>query len=152
MPPSPAPLVPADLPAAIAAPGADGPTLDPADWGALRALGHRMVDDTLDRLEHVREAPAWRPLPEALLPEFRRPLPRTGVGEERAYDAFRDHVAPYALGNTHPRFWGWVIGSGSPLGALAELLAAGFNPNLSGLRNGGVAVEEQVIDWLKELL
>ena len=29
-------------------------TLDPADWGELRALGHRMVDDMMDYLERVR--------------------------------------------------------------------------------------------------
>jgi aromatic-L-amino-acid/L-tryptophan decarboxylase len=127
-------------------------SLDPDDWGALRALGHRMLDDTLDRLATVREAPAWRPLPDAVRAEFRRPLPRQGVGEAAAYEAFRAHVAPYPLGNTHPRFWGWVIGSGSPLGTLAELLAAGFNANLSGLGNAGVEVEAQVLDWMKELL
>lgn len=127
-------------------------TLDPADWGALRALGHRMLDDTLDRLERVRDEPAWRAVPDALLPDFRRPLPRAGIGEERAYEQFLSHVAPYPLGNGHPRFWGWVIGSGTPFGALAELVAAGFNANVSGLRTAAVQVEEQVLDWLKELL
>lgn len=142
-----------DTPETLAAAPATGePTLDPADWGALRELGHRMVDDTLDRLATVRETPAWRPLPDAVRAEFRRPLPRQGAGEEAAYAAFRELVAPYPLGNTHPRFWGWVIGSGSPLGTLAEMLAAGFNANLSGLGNAGVEVEAQVLDWMKELL
>jgi len=145
---------PLDLAETVATPESAGaePTLDPADWQALRELGHRMVDDTLGGLERVRETPAWRPLPPELLPEFRRPLPRQGEGEEAAYARFRDHVAPYPLGNAHPRFWGWVIGSGSPLGALAELLAAGMNPNLSGLGNAGVEVEAQVLDWLKQWL
>jgi aromatic-L-amino-acid/L-tryptophan decarboxylase len=33
-------------------------TLDPADWEAMRRLGHRMVDDMLDHLRGVRERPA----------------------------------------------------------------------------------------------
>ncbi len=127
-------------------------SLDPADWSELRALGHRMLDDTLDRLEQVRSEPVWRPVPAELLPDFRRPLPRVGVGIERAYDDFVEKVAPYPLGNNHPRFWGWVIGSGTPYGALAELVAAGLNSPVSGLRTAAVHVEEQVIDWMKEML
>ena len=127
-------------------------TLDPLDWAQLRALGHRMLDDTLNRLENVREEPVWQPMPADLLADFQRPLPRTGTGIEHAYAEFVDKVAPYPLGNTHPRFWGWVIGSGTPFGALAEMVAAGFNANVSGLRSGAVPVEDQVIDWLKELL
>ena len=29
-------------------------TLDPQDWDGMRRLGHRMVDDMFDYLEHVR--------------------------------------------------------------------------------------------------
>jgi aromatic-L-amino-acid decarboxylase len=55
------------------------------------------------------------------------------------------------MGNTHPRFWGWVIGTGSPSGMLAEMLAAGMNPNLGGGDHGAVYVEHQVIEWFKTL-
>jgi aromatic-L-amino-acid/L-tryptophan decarboxylase len=127
-------------------------TLDPPDWSELRALGHRMLDDTLDRLQKVRDQPVWQEMPEELLPDFRRPLPRAGTGIQSAYEEFAAKVAPYPLGNTHPRFWGWVIGSGTPFGALAEMVAAGFNPNVSGLRSAAVPVEDQVLDWLKEML
>jgi len=127
-------------------------TLDPVDWPALRELGHRMVDDMLGWIETSAERPAWQPVPPAVEARLRRPLPENGVGAEAAYRAFLDDVRPYPLGNLHPRFWGWVIGSGSPLGALAEFLAASFNPNVSGLRSAAVPVEEQVLAWLKELL
>ncbi|MFN7942819.1 MAG: pyridoxal-dependent decarboxylase [Thermoanaerobaculia bacterium] len=153
-----APTVPpADLEPAAAAPGALSVpaaevTLDPDDWQALRALGHRMLDDTLDRLEHVRSRPLWRAVPDDVRAEFHRPLPRAGAGIENAYADFRELVAPYPLGNTHPRFWGWVTGGGSPFGALADLLATGDNATVSGLASAQVHVEEQVLDWLKELL
>jgi glutamate/tyrosine decarboxylase-like PLP-dependent enzyme len=56
------------------------------------------------------------------------------------------------MGNIHPRFWGWVIGTGTPLGALSEMLAAGMNPNMGGGDHVPNHVEAQVLDWCKEML
>jgi glutamate/tyrosine decarboxylase-like PLP-dependent enzyme len=127
-------------------------TLDPEDWSALRQLGHRMVDDMLDHLRTVRERPVWqKPTPGARA-GLREPLPRTGQGEERAYADFRAHVLPFATGNIHPRFWGWVMGTGTPFTALAEMLAAGLNPNVGGFDDGASLVEDQVLDWFKEAM
>ena len=39
-------------------------SLDPEDWEAMRALGHRMVDDMLDHLIELRERPAWQHAPQ----------------------------------------------------------------------------------------
>jgi hypothetical protein len=39
-------------------------TLDPKDWEAMRALGHRMVDDMMTYLETVRQRHVWQPIPE----------------------------------------------------------------------------------------
>jgi aromatic-L-amino-acid/L-tryptophan decarboxylase len=127
-------------------------SLDPEDWDELRALGHRMVDDLLDYLRTVRERPVWRPIPAELRARFRAPAPRAPEGAERAYQDFREHVLPHPMGNIHPRFWGWVIGTGTPLGALAEMLAAGMNPNMGGGDHVPNQVEAQVLDWCKEML
>jgi glutamate/tyrosine decarboxylase-like PLP-dependent enzyme len=56
------------------------------------------------------------------------------------------------MGNIHPRFWGWVIGTGTPSGMLAEMLAAAMNPNLGGGDHVANYVESQVLDWAKEML
>lgn len=125
---------------------------DPEDWDELRALAHRMMDDLLGHLERIREQPAWRPVPKDVKARLRRTLPRDGVGAEAAYQEFLQDVLPYPVGNTHPRFWGWVIGSGTPFGALADFLAAIVNSNVSGLQGSPRYVEEQVIRWLAELL
>jgi len=61
-------------------------------------------------------------------------------------------VLPHPMGNIHPRFWGWVIGTGTPFGMLAEMLAAGMNPNLGGGNHVANYVEAQVLDWCKEML
>ena len=45
---------------------------------------------------------------------------------------FMRDVLPFATGNVHPGFMGWVHGGGTPVGMLAEMLAAGLNANLGG--------------------
>jgi glutamate/tyrosine decarboxylase-like PLP-dependent enzyme len=127
-------------------------TLDPADWEGMRRLGHRMVDDMMGWLEHVRERPVWQPIPEQARTAFRRPAPREPEGAEQAYRDFLTQVLPHPMGNIHPRFWGWVMGTGTPLGALAELLAATMNPNCGGGDHIATEVETQVLAWCKEML
>ena len=126
--------------------------LDPADWGALRALGHRMLDDMVDHMAGLREAPVWRPMPDAARAALRAPLPRAPSDPAGAYDAFRQLVLPYAAGNAHPRFMGWVQGGGTPIGMLAELLAGGLNANCGGRDHAPIEVERQVILWAAEML
>lgn len=127
-------------------------TLDPADWGEFARLAHRMLDDTLEHLATLRDAPAWRPMPDQVRSSFREPLPVTGEGAEAAYRAFAERVRPYPNGNLHPRFWGWVQGNGTPLGMMADMLAAALNPHLAGFNQAPALVEHQVIAWLAELM
>ena len=127
-------------------------SLDPQDWDALRALGHRMVDDMLTYLQTVRERPVWQPIPDRVKDQLKQPLPIEPQGAAEAYQDFVEQVLPYPLGNIHPRFWGWVIGTGTPFGALAEMLAATLNPNLGGGDHVANNVERQVLDWCKEML
>jgi glutamate/tyrosine decarboxylase-like PLP-dependent enzyme len=127
-------------------------TLDPDDWSGLRALGHRMMDDMIDRLAGLSASPVWRPMPPAIRSGFTAALPVAGTGPEAAYARFTETIAPYASGNTHPRFMGWVQGGGNPVGMLAELLAAGLNENCGGRDHVGLAVERQVIAWSAAML
>ena len=127
-------------------------TLDPEDWQALRQLGHRMIDDAMDYLEHIRSRPVWQPIPPPVKTFLKQPLPRHPQGEESVYREFVDKVLPHPMGNIHPRFWGWVIGTGTPFGMLAEMLAACMNPNLGGADHVANYVEAQVLDWCKEML
>jgi glutamate/tyrosine decarboxylase-like PLP-dependent enzyme len=127
-------------------------TLDPADWPRTRSLGHRMLEDMLTHLETISEQPAWRPIPEEVRAAIAEPLPVEPQGLERAFLDFRRLVQPYTILNTHPRFWGWVMGTGSVEGMLAELLAAGLNLNAGGPNVSGTWVELQVLEWCKVLM
>jgi len=130
-------------------------TLDPTnarEWDELRDLGHRMVDDMLDYLRTVRERAAWRPVPADVRAKLAEPLPRGPTPATAVYEQFQNDVLPYPTGNVHPRFWGWVIGTGTPLAMLADMLASGMNPQVAEFDDAAAVVENQVIGWLVELL
>lgn len=126
-------------------------SLDPQDWDAMRQLGHRMLDDMFDYLQSVREHPAWQTIPGETKGQFHEPLPHESGDPEAIYETFVKHILPYPLGNTHPRFWGWVTGTGTPMGMLAQMLAAGLNANVGGAEQIATYVETQVIDWCKTM-
>ncbi len=127
-------------------------TLDPQSWDEFRTLGHRMIDDMVDYLASVRERPVWQPFPDAVRARLAEPLPHEGTPAEAVYEQFKRDVLPYPPGNIHPRFWGWVIGTGTPLAMLADMLASGMNPQAAGVQEGARHVEERVIAWLAEAM
>ncbi|MHB1240573.1 MAG: pyridoxal phosphate-dependent decarboxylase family protein [Gammaproteobacteria bacterium] len=126
-------------------------SLDPTDWQAFRAQGHHMLDDILYYLEDIRRRPVWQPIPQAVRDGFRTPLPREPGDLDAAHATFMEHILPYAVGNAHPGFMGWVHGGGTPVGLLAEMLAAGLNANLGGRDQIPIEVERQVVQWMREL-
>jgi aromatic-L-amino-acid decarboxylase len=126
--------------------------LDPADWDALRAQGHRMMDDMFDFMERLGEDPVWRPIPASTRARFRAPLPTAPTTLESAHASFMSDVLPYAVGNAHPGFMGWVHGGGTAVGMLAEMLAAGLNANVGGRDQMPVEVERQITNWMANLL
>jgi glutamate/tyrosine decarboxylase-like PLP-dependent enzyme len=127
-------------------------TLDPADWSALRALGHTMLDDMVNHLATLREGPVWRPMPPPVREAFQAQIPAQGTAPEALYARFQAEIQPYVTGNTHPRFMGWVHGGGNPVSMLAELLAGAMNANCGGRDHVGIAVERQVIAWAARML
>lgn len=127
-------------------------TLDPADWSDIRAQGHRMLDDMMDYLEHIRDRPTWQPIPDTVRARFREDLPRAPQSLESVYDEFTQYILPYASGNTHPGFMGWVQGGGTSVGMLAEMLAAGLNANLGGRDHMPIEVERQITLWVAQML
>lgn len=126
-------------------------SLDPADWQELRVQGQRMLDDMLDYLEHIRERPVWQPIPPQVRERLHETLPAGPGSLAGVHEIFMRDVLPYAVGNAHPGFMGWVHGGGTPVGMLAEMLAAGLNANLGGREQMPIEVERQVLRWMREL-
>jgi glutamate/tyrosine decarboxylase-like PLP-dependent enzyme len=126
-------------------------SLDPADWTTFRALAHRLLDDALNHVQGVRERPVWTPMPPEVVARLSEPLPTDGQTAERVGADLVDLILPYGVGNTHPRFFGWVHGCGTASGLLPEMMAAAMNANVGGRDHGAVHVERQVIDWCRQL-
>ncbi|MBF0498580.1 MAG: aspartate aminotransferase family protein [Candidatus Riflebacteria bacterium] len=110
-----------------------------------------MLDDIMDFTEHIRERPVWQPIPQCIRDIFRQPLPRKPTDLASIHKTFMQDILPFSVGNAHPGFMGWVHGGGTPVGMLAEMLAAGLNSNLGGRDQIPVEVERQVIQWMREL-
>ncbi|MDR3509503.1 MAG: pyridoxal-dependent decarboxylase [Caulobacteraceae bacterium] len=127
-------------------------SLDPSDWEAVRAQGHRMLDDLFDHLSTLREQPVWRPIPQEVRDRFHTAPPAEPTPLSAVYQDYRETVQPYAGGNLHPGFMGWVQGAGTPVGMLAEMLAGGLNANLGGRDHMPIAVERQVAGWMRDLI
>lgn len=127
-------------------------SLDPQNWDEMRALAHRMVDDAIAYLQTVRERPAWQPVPDQISARFEATAPRQPSGADATYREFAETILPYPMGNIHPRFWGWYMGNGTVFGALAEFMAAIMNPNLGGGNHVANLVEQQVVNWMKDML
>ena len=127
-------------------------TLDPKDWPSTRLEAHKMLDFCLDYLEKCRDRPAWIPLPrevrQRLLCES---VPEHGKCLSSVCEDIINDVFPYSGGNTHPRFWGWVHGSGTVGGVIAEMMTAAMNANVGLCSHSGVLIERQVIEWMREL-
>lgn len=126
-------------------------SLDPDDWDALRLVAHRTLDQAIDFLAGVRDRPVWQPVPETVKREFSTPPPALGRGADAAVSDIVRLVLPYATGNVHPGFCGWVHGGGTAGSLLAEMLAVAMNANLGGRDHAPIYVERQVVNWFKEI-
>lgn len=127
-------------------------TLDPENWEEMRALAHRMVDDAVDYIRHAADRPVWQPVPAATKQRLQQAAPRAPEKPEEVYQAFKRDILPYPMGNIHPRFWAWYMGSGTFMGAMGDFLAAIMNPNVGGGNHVANLVEQQVVGWLRDML
>ncbi len=124
--------------------------LDPTDWPAFRALAQKTLDAAIDKMEHAREGRVWTEVPPALKQSLQTELPVQGRGAVAVQQQI-EALLPYGVGNTHPRFFGWVHGSGTPGNLIADIAAAAMNANLGGRDHGAMYVEQEVVRWCREL-
>lgn len=126
-------------------------TLDPPDWETHRAAAHRAIDDAVSYLSAVRDAPVWQQMPEHVKRFYEAPLPEDGAPLEEVLGQIKENLMPYPMGNIHPRFWMWYMGSSNFTGALGDFLAAILGSNLGGGNHAAAQLDRQVVDWLKEI-
>ena len=125
--------------------------LDPRDWPAFRAQGQQMLSDLLDYIEGIRARPVWQPIPAETRQRFHASLPAQPRALASVHASVMQDILPHVVGNTHPRFMGWVHGGGTPIGMLADMVAGGLNANVGGRDQMPLEVEAQVLRWMREL-
>ncbi len=124
--------------------------LDPQNWVVFRQQAHEALDVALDFVQQRQEGPVWRELPEAVK-SLDAPLPAAGDNISALLTELRESLLPYTLGNTHPRFWGWVNGSGSAVNIIAQMMIAAVNANMGGRDHAPIYLERQVLQWMQQL-
>jgi aromatic-L-amino-acid decarboxylase len=139
-------------PQETAAPDRHEETLDPSDWGNLRNLAHRIVDEAVDYTAGVRSRPVWQPMPEPVREAFLAAAPRDPRPVAEVYDDLVRDMLPYPMGNIHPRFWMWFMGSSNLTGALGDFLAAVLGSNLGGGNHAAALIDQQVVSWMKDIV
>ncbi|WP_032916999.1 pyridoxal phosphate-dependent decarboxylase family protein [Mesorhizobium erdmanii] len=127
-------------------------SLDPANWEQFREIAHGILDDMIDHIETIRQRPVWQRPTDEVRERFTRPLPNDPRDLSDVLDDVRTHIMPFATGNLHPLFMGWVHGAGTPIGMVAEIVASGLNMNCGGRDHAGLAVEQQIVRWIGEAL
>jgi aromatic-L-amino-acid decarboxylase len=127
-------------------------TLDPDDWNEMFALSHRIVDDAVEFLRHVRDRPVWRDMPVDVRSFFTAALPRVPEPLADVYREVSENLMPFPMGNIHPRFWSWYMGSSNYTGAIGDFLAAIQGSNLGGGNHAAALMDQQVIGWCKEMV
>ncbi len=104
-------------------------------------------------LRALPEREAFRRPPDEVVRRFQTaPLPDRPSSIETVLDDIERDILPYSLGIGHPRWWGYIRASASPLGMAADLLATTMNNNCSGSSQIATFVEMTVMRWLAELI
>jgi aromatic-L-amino-acid/L-tryptophan decarboxylase len=82
---------------------------------------------------------------------FDRPGEEEGRGREvlQDFELISQHARP-----SNGRFFGYVVGSGEPVGAVGELFAAALNQNVTAWRSApaACAIERTVVGWLADAI
>jgi glutamate/tyrosine decarboxylase-like PLP-dependent enzyme len=118
----------------------------------FRALAARVTELAAQLLAGLDRARAFPETSGSLTAQiFRAPLPEEGLGAA-ALDAL-DDVLAHSRAPT-ARFYGYVLGSGEPVAALADLLASVLNQNVTAWRSApaAVTIERHVVHSLASAL
>lgn len=121
----------------------------------FRKLGYRVVDMIAEYYSNIREVPVFPPHTLAEVEKiFEEPLPEKGQEPEEILNEWQSKVLSSTTNLGSPRYFGFVNGSGTMIGTLADALAASVNMNAGAWKPAPAAteIERRAIAWLAELI
>ncbi|HEY4936925.1 MAG TPA: aminotransferase class V-fold PLP-dependent enzyme, partial [Puia sp.] len=92
--------------------------------------------------------------PQSLQAKLPKTIPLTGSDPSALLKETWQLLVNNSLFNGHPRFWGYITSSPTPLGMLGDLLASAINSNCGAFVLSPMAteIEKQTIQWLGEFI
>lgn len=130
----------------------DYETLDPEDWAQTQKLAYALIDSAIDHTSNVRDRPVWREMPGEIRDRFLTAAPQSATPLAEILRDVEETVMTYPMGNTHPRFWAWYMGTSNFTGAMADFIAAVQGSNLGGGNHAAALMDQQVVQWLREMV
>lgn len=127
------------------------------DRETFRAAGHELVDLVAELFASIPARPVTRgETPEAVRSSLGADagLPESGTDARSVLRSACELLFDHSLFNGHPRFFGYITASPSPIGVLADFLASAVNANVGAWALSPMAteIEAQTIRWLAELV
>lgn len=121
----------------------------------FRDLGYRTIDMIAEYFDGLDDRPVFPRTSQSEVEQvFEEPLPEAGQDPDAILDEWTERVLPNTTHNTSPRYFGFVMGSGTMISILAEALSASVNMNACGWKPAPAAteIERRTIQWIAELI
>ena len=131
-----------------------GPEIPPDDF---RRLGHQLVDHIAAHMERMPSGPVkpdeTRQVLRRVL-DADRGLPAQGADADALLETAAHLLFDHSLFNGHPRFFGYITSSPTPIGVLGDFLASAVNQNCGSSTLAPIAteIEVQTVQWIAELI
>lgn len=122
----------------------------------FRKIGYQLIDDISSFIDTIDERPVTKNESPQQLRKLLKDdtLPETGKPAANLIAKATELLFSHSLFNGHPKFLGYITSSASPIGGLADMLAATVNPNVGAhiLSPMATEIESQTIKWLCEFI
>jgi len=121
----------------------------------FRKLGYRVIDIITKYYASIHQTPVYPASTSSEVEQiFKEDYPTKGQDPFAIVEEWQSKILPYATHLGSPRYFGFVNGSGTMIGTLAEALAASVNMNPGGWKPAPSAteVERRTIAWVAELI
>ena len=125
------------------------------DPSVFRETGFRLINDITEFLSSISDLPVTTvQTPGSLQAKLPGSFPISGTDPSKLMEETWELLANNSLLNGHPKFWGYITSSASPIGILGDLMASAINSNCGAFVLSPMAteIEKQTIQWLGEFI